>query len=287
VLWIRALNDGLLKSKGKRLPNPKAANDLNRVRDTLRAFLHNPKHYVDNIQQFQKAAPIDMKDSLLELVPEAYLDQAPPTEASVKQGIEQAVRETFAFLVKIDKAILKSELLTRPAVLASSAMKWQQFTIVQLFDLERGDFHSIADLDLGEYVTMSRISTDNGFVGFYDKPNGAKVWPAKTITVSTVTGDAFLQPVPFIVTDNVVLLTLKKEYAKLSLPCLFFVSWALNTAKWRYSYGRQCYKTKLANTGLFLPVIESGDIDTSYMEAIVRNTTYWPLVEATCTKRDF
>ena len=35
VLWIRAVNDGLLKSKGKRLPNPKAANDYEQIRSTV------------------------------------------------------------------------------------------------------------------------------------------------------------------------------------------------------------------------------------------------------------
>lgn len=103
VLWIRALNDGLLKSKGKRLPNNRAKNDLDKVKNVIKAFLANPTFRVENIQEFQKASPIDFQDSLLELVPEAYLDQAPPTEQDMKFGAEQIIRDAVAFLVKARK----------------------------------------------------------------------------------------------------------------------------------------------------------------------------------------
>jgi len=100
VLWIRALNDGFLKSKGKRLPSSRATNDLERVKDVLKAFLANPSLMVENIEEFQKACPIDFQDPHLELVPEAHLDQAPPTEESIKEEAERLIRETVAFLIK-------------------------------------------------------------------------------------------------------------------------------------------------------------------------------------------
>ena len=100
VLWIRALNDGMLKSKGKRLPNPRVPNDLDRVRDILRAFLATPTLTVENIEQFQKACPIDFNDTFLELVPEAYLDQAPPTEEELQLAVEKMTRESVAFLIE-------------------------------------------------------------------------------------------------------------------------------------------------------------------------------------------
>jgi type I restriction enzyme M protein len=277
VLWIRALHDGLLKSKGKRLPKAKEPDELAKVRDLLKSFLHGSQ-IVQSIEEFQKAAPIDWNDKLVELVPEAYLDQKVPTELEIKGGLEDAVRQVFAYLVRINRIILNPSLLVRPSVLIPKCANWAKFTAQQLFTLERGSFHSIADLDQGKHVTISRISTDNGFVGFFEKPDKAKIWPAGTITVSTVTGDAFLQPVPFIATDNVVLCTLKPEYGHLSLASLFFVTWALNTAKWRYSYGRQCYKTKFAGTEVFLPVTNTVP-DESFMETMVNNTTYWPFVE--------
>jgi len=100
VLWIRAFSDGLLKSKGKRLPNPKAKNDLDLASDTLRAFLNNPDHKVRGVNQFIKAAPIDTTDKQMELVPEAFLDQAQPTHQEVVSGLESGIRDLFAYLIK-------------------------------------------------------------------------------------------------------------------------------------------------------------------------------------------
>lgn len=100
VLWIRALNDGLLKSKGKRLPNPKAPNDFAKVKELLKAFIHNPDLPIDNIHQFQRATPIDFNDPILELVPEVYLDQAIPAEEEIEEGVEQLVRETVAQIIR-------------------------------------------------------------------------------------------------------------------------------------------------------------------------------------------
>jgi type I restriction-modification system DNA methylase subunit len=100
VLWIRAVNDGLLKSKGKRLPNPKAPNDYERIKDTVRSFLANPFLNIENEEMFLKACPIDFSDSLLELVPENYLDQSAPTKDEIRSGIEQVIRDSVAFLIK-------------------------------------------------------------------------------------------------------------------------------------------------------------------------------------------
>jgi hypothetical protein len=59
-------------------------------------------------------------------------------------------------------------------------------------------------LEEGQYTTVSRVSTNNGVTGFYKKPAKDNVLPKFTLTVSTVTGDAFIQHFPFIATDNVV-----------------------------------------------------------------------------------
>lgn len=103
VLWIRAINDGMLKSKGKRLPNPKAPNDYEKIKDTVRSFLANPSLKVTDEEMFQRTCPIDFSDPLLELVPENYLDQSPPTKEEIRSGMEQVIRDSVAFLVKAGK----------------------------------------------------------------------------------------------------------------------------------------------------------------------------------------
>jgi len=186
----------------------------------------------------------------------------------------------FAYLIKMDKAIIKPELLQKNIKESPSLTKWKRFMVTDLFKLHRGHFHSIADLDPGNFPTISRVSTDNGFVGVFDKPNGASVWPQKTITVSSVTGDAFIQPIPFIATDNVVLCVLKPYYQYLRLTSLLFIQSMMNSIKWRYSYGRQCYKTKYSKTEIPLPINIEGALDEDFMAAFVKGAKNWPIVKA-------
>ena len=100
VLWIRAVNDGLLKSKGKRLPNERAKNDYPEIRSMLSQFLQDPTIKVQSREMFFKCCPIDDSDPNFELVPEYYLDQSSPTTQEVQGGIEQAIRDAAAFLVR-------------------------------------------------------------------------------------------------------------------------------------------------------------------------------------------
>jgi type I restriction enzyme M protein len=172
------------------------------------------------------------------------------------------------------------ELMERSANVSTSPRNWKAFRAEEVFEIQRGHFHSISALDAGEYPTISRVSTDNGFVGFYDAPEGAEILEPETITVSTVAGDAFVQPVPFIATDNIVLCNPLPQYKHLSVASLHFIAVMLNMVKWRYSYGRQCYKTKFVKTEFLLPITEEGKLDEAYMETLVKNAAYWPLVEA-------
>lgn len=148
----------------------------------------------------------------------------------------------------------------------------KRFQITELFELERGHFHAIDRLEKGKYPTVSRVSTDNGIVGFYSKPPKASVFPSGILTVSTVTGDAFIQYTPFIATDNVVMCVPKKTYR---LSTLIYIQLLLNKVKWRYSYGRQCYKSNFQKTTIFLPIRTDKEIDEDYIESIVSTRPYW------------
>lgn len=104
VAWIRSTNDGLLKRKGKRLPNSKAKNDLEVIKTTIQSFLHDQTTPVKNIPRFQKACPIilDEKTHELnpdELVPEKYLDDTVPTTDEITEGIDFLIRDSIAFLI--------------------------------------------------------------------------------------------------------------------------------------------------------------------------------------------
>jgi hypothetical protein len=148
----------------------------------------------------------------------------------------------------------------------------KQFQITDLFSLERGHFHAIDRLKKGKCPTVSRIADNNGVIGFFEKPKKATIFPKQLITVSTVTGDAFVQYQPFIATDNVVMLIPKRP---LRLTTLIYIQAALNKTKWRYSYGRQCYKGTLKKTVFFLPINSDNAIDEDYIERMVKNQPFW------------
>lgn len=156
--------------------------------------------------------------------------------------------------------------------LTFSRPTWKEWNITDLFDIFRGDFHSLADLDSGTYMTISRVTTDNGVTGYFDKPDNATIYPSGCITVSTVGGDAFVQLDQFIVTDNVLICLPKK---RLQLTTIYFVAFILNRQKWRYSYGRQCYLTKFKSVKLYLPATQEGVLDEVLMKKIVSSSTYW------------
>jgi len=103
IYWIKTENDGFIKSKGKRLPNDRAPNDLKKIKESLHKFIKNPSVKIENIPQFQKVCPINFDDSHLELVPEAYLDSKKPELSQIKDDIDSLVRENVAFLVRFNK----------------------------------------------------------------------------------------------------------------------------------------------------------------------------------------
>lgn len=153
---------------------------------------------------------------------------------------------------------------------------YKSFNITDFFNLKRGDFHAIDRLDEGYVPTVSRVTEDNGIVGYYEKPENAKIYPKLLITVSTTSGDAFIQLNDFIATDNVVILEPKTDF---KVTTLFFIQYMINWTKWRYSYGRQCYKTKFAKTNIYLPINQNREIDEKYMENVVKNCYGWDVIE--------
>jgi type I restriction-modification system DNA methylase subunit len=104
VLWIRALHDGFRLKKGKRFRYPNEEDDLETVKPLLREYCENQDMQVENIPQFQKCAPIDLspENKELELCPEAYLDEKPPSDQEIEQNVEQMIRENIAFLMKYE-----------------------------------------------------------------------------------------------------------------------------------------------------------------------------------------
>jgi type I restriction-modification system DNA methylase subunit len=105
VLWLRAIRDGRLKKKGKRLENLREEDDLGKVLPVLKRFIANQKLVVVSVPMLQKADKIDSADKALELVPEAYLDEAEITPQMLDENIEQLIRDNIAFHIRYETKI--------------------------------------------------------------------------------------------------------------------------------------------------------------------------------------
>lgn len=143
----------------------------------------------------------------------------------------------------------------------------KSFRLEQIFDIKSGDFHSVEELSPGKVPLISCQDTDNGIVGFYDIPN------EKTyINIITVAYDG--QPLSvkfhnyrFAAYDNVGVCVPKFG---LKPTTLFLITLMLNRERWRYSYGRKCYKAKLQNLQIELPATANDEIDQDLIERIVK-----------------
>lgn len=100
TIWVRAETDGYLKSKGKRLPSDLTDNALERAESVIRSFLNDSTISVPNAPRFMKACPINFEDPLLELVPEAYLEQENLSESAILDGVDSILRDAAAFLIR-------------------------------------------------------------------------------------------------------------------------------------------------------------------------------------------
>ena len=69
----------------------------------------------------------------------------------------------------------------------------------------------------------------------------------------------------------------KKEF---SIATFLFLQFIFNSERWRFSFGRKCFREKLAQMKLNLPVNEAGEIDEETMKKIVENTSYWNFIES-------
>ena len=109
VLWARAVNDGYVTSKSKRLPGaemkpPRSApNDIPTILPLLRNFINDPNSLSVNIPLVCKTAPIDFSDPLLELLPEVYIDSKPFSKEDIERAADDLARETASLLIRFRK----------------------------------------------------------------------------------------------------------------------------------------------------------------------------------------
>ena len=86
--------------------------------------------------------------------------------------------------------------------------------------------------------------------------------------------------VNFIATDNVIVCVPLRD---MRITTAYFIASMINHQKWRYGYGRQCYKEKLSVLTIQLPW-RNGEINEIAIEKIIKRQSYWPYVKGYVTQ---
>jgi hypothetical protein len=129
--------------------------------------------------------------------------------------------------------------------------------VSELFAVQSGEYHVMKDLDVGTVPLVSCGDTDNGVIGYFDIPDDHLFQGAITVAYN---GSwpimAKFHPYKFGTKDDVAVLLPRQPMSNLAL---LYVAALLNQMKWRYSYGRKCFKEKLEGVLLPVAVIRKGD----------------------------
>ena len=145
-------------------------------------------------------------------------------------------------------------------------MPRQMYSLSDLFELRSGDFHTAKELDDGDTPLISCGYGDSGLVGYYRIPQELTYRNCITVAYNGQPLLAKYHPYRFGAKDDVAVLIPNQE---LSEETLLYIAAQINLQKWRYSYGRKCFREKLADVTISIPIvsargnedrIEEGDI---------------------------
>jgi len=287
VLWLQAKTDGLLKSKGKRLPSRRTTNEIEVKKELVKRFVLNQRLCVQNVPEVQKASPIDFTDKLLELLPEVYLDEKKPAQNELKNRVEKTLRETVAFMIRDNRIQDFKENVLSPNFFKAidktiGTQSWREIAITDLFQspIKTGDYHVSGELDPGTIPLVSCSAENNGFEGKFDVARDNLVKNAITIASDGQPLTSYYHYYSFVAKDNVIIGIPERDYRFTTM--LFFTT-QINSLRWRFSYGRKCYLNKIHKIRIFLPV-RDGAIDEKYIEYLFKSSQSWRILQTLFTK---
>lgn len=286
VLWIRAMQDGRVKSKGKRLPKEGQQNDFEDIEPLVRAFLKSPDIDVASKPNFQTATPIDFSDTKVDLVPEEYLPRAEPStdelQGRVHRYLEQLLGNLMLYIDDFDSGVFSQGYGsgTSSANIGDPA-RFETFELSSLFDINSGDHHVATNLPEGSIPLISGGDERNGITKpeseliYCDVPDGERYKNKLTVSHKGQPLTTKFHPYEFAAKDDAGILTPKQP---MQTQTLLYVANVIERDRWRYSYGRNCYQDRLRRLTIELPVTKSGKLDQGYMSSIVEASTYWPIL---------
>jgi len=202
---------------------------------------------------------------------------------SLKKYIIFDTKQKFNLLFKdIDELsfmeILKQNNISSDAIISVipelNVKKWQEFTIGDLFNIEKGERLTEADRIDGDVPLITASSYNNGITSFidYESFKGKKIFEG-TITVDMF-ANVFYHNYKYFSDDNIHTLLLKdkkteiSEYTKLFLVCI------LSKMSSKYGFGRQVRIQRLENENIKLPIISKNKPDWLFMENYIKSLPY-------------
>ncbi|MEU8413904.1 restriction endonuclease subunit S [Amycolatopsis japonica] len=147
--------------------------------------------------------------------------------------------------------------------------RWQPFKLAEIFHLQRGQRFVQRDLAPGTTPYIRASALNNGVSSWI---NMEPMFPAGSITVSSngSVGEVFYQPLPFVASDDIVVLTSKTP---MSAYAGLFFSTVLHAEKYRFNYGRKWFTNRMADHEVRLPANKEGNPDWGYADRYINSFT--------------
>ena len=284
VLWLRAIKDGFVKRKGKRL-KPDATlverDMLNEYKQRLKAFFKNQDTKIKNVPAECKVCPIDFKDEQLELVPEYYLDEETPNHFKIKDGIEELVRETAGYLLTTTKTNVT---LSSNDIVSEAPYDLMDFDLIELCKVERKYAPYLNEV-LSDQKIVNYVTTTERSNGISIKCDSESNFKKNTVTVSLdgTCGTTFYQFEDFIAGEKTAVLELLPDL-KCPFNCtaqlLFYIAYMIRYKSWRYHFGRKLSEERLRKFEIPLPIGKDGNIDFIFIKKLVESCYGWSVIKA-------
>lgn len=153
-------------------------------------------------------------------------------------------------------------------------IKLGSIQITDLFHIKSGDYHKAGDLPDGEIPLISCGNKNNGLVRYCGVPEQHIYQNCLTVSYNGSPMLTKYHPYRFAAKDDVAILFPRKSMA---CTTIIFIQTILCREDWRYSYGRKCFKKKLSNMAINLPM-KNASIDEELMKLFVEAANYWGFV---------
>ncbi len=262
VLWLRAIQDGFVKRKGKRLkPKPPLTERdiLTEYKEQIKRFVKDQNFQINDVPELCKLSPIDFKDSSLELVPEVYLDEKTPSISEIRNGVDELVRMTAGYLMTISEEEFTINKNGKEIVKNRNTASYD---LIELCNVERKYAPYMNEI-LSDQKTTPYVTTTENSNGISIRCDSESNFSKDTVTVSLdgTCGTTFYQFEDYIAGEKTAVLEVKPDLdidEKLKPYLLFYIAHLIRRKAWRYHYGRKLSEERLKKFAIPMPILREG-----------------------------